>query len=200
MEIAEIERKLRQAERKQAEEFAKQQQLRGELQLTKEKAKAEREKLERDVASQRARIENAIATLETECTRVTGELEMFDASLARFIQAKAPTAWRDAAKTLRRDILFWDARELEAKISAAAPQSFSAAKPRVSARPGTAQTSRQCSSRCMASPTASTSRLPPPYSSTRRSGNAVGNGGQGGQRPQVRWSPAQSSPVRVFRS
>jgi hypothetical protein len=116
-EIAETERKLRQAERKQGEESAKQQQLRSELQLTKEKAKAEREKFERDAASERARIETSIATLETECSRVTGELEMFDASLARFFQAKAPTAWRDAAKTLSRDTLFRDARELEAKIS-----------------------------------------------------------------------------------
>lgn len=119
-EIAETERGLRRAERSQADESSKQQQLRSELQLTKEKAKAESEKLERDAASGRARIETGIATLETEGSRVTEELEMFDASLARFFQAKAPTAWRDAAKTLSRDILFRDARELEAKISPAA--------------------------------------------------------------------------------
>ena len=119
-EVGDTERKLKQAERKQAEESVRQQQFRNQLQLTKEKAKAETEKLERDAGIERARIEVAIATLETECSRATAELELFDASLARFFQAKAPTAWRDAAKTLNRDTLFRDARDLQAKLSSAA--------------------------------------------------------------------------------
>jgi hypothetical protein len=44
-------------------------------------------------------------------------LEAFDASLARFFQARIPKTWPDAARTLNRETLFRNAEELEARIS-----------------------------------------------------------------------------------
>jgi hypothetical protein len=114
-EVAETDARFKQAERKQNEESARQERLRSELALEREKAKTEREKIDRDAADESRRIKDALAILEMECNRATVELEAFDASLAHFFQTQIPHSWPDAAKTLSRETLFRDARELEAK-------------------------------------------------------------------------------------
>ena len=121
-EIAETDVQFRQAEKKQSEESARQKNLRSELSMARERAKTEREKLDGKAAEEKARIEAAIGNLDSECVRATVELEAFDASLAHFFQTRSPRTWPDAAKTLRREMLFHDAQDLAAKISPGAEE------------------------------------------------------------------------------
>ena len=119
-EIAETDVRFKQAERKQNEESTRLERLRSELALEREKAKSETQKFGREAADEKTRIEAAIATLDAECSRATAELEAFEASLAHFFQTQSPHSWPDAAKTLSRETLFQNARELEAKSAPSA--------------------------------------------------------------------------------
>lgn len=114
-EIAETEGGFRQAERKQNQESAQQERFRSELALARQEAKMDREKLDRDAADEKVRIEAAIANLDGERSRTTAELEKFDTSLAHFFQTQSPHSWQEAAKTLNHELLFRNAHELEAE-------------------------------------------------------------------------------------
>lgn len=103
------------ADQRQRDEVTRQERLRSELALSKERLKTDREKLERDVVAERARIEEVIAQLEVERGATDGDLGAFDASLARFFQMEAPESWPNAAKTLNRETLFTNATTLGAQ-------------------------------------------------------------------------------------
>jgi len=118
-EIAETEAKMNQADQRQREEGARQEQHRNELALAREKLKSERERLERDAATERDRITQSIGRMETEGSRTERELEAFDKCLARFFQKEAPDQWPEAAKTLNRETLFSNAETLDARSSTA---------------------------------------------------------------------------------
>ena len=93
-EIAETEAKMRKADQRQRDEVTQQERLRSELALAKVGLKTDREKLERDAVAERARIEKVIAELEVERGATDGDLDAFDASLARFFQTEAPESCR----------------------------------------------------------------------------------------------------------
>lgn len=116
-EIAQTDAKMKQADQRQKEESARQEQHRGELALSKERLKAERETLTREAEAERDRLAQSIARLETDRIRVEGEVDAFDASLARFFQNKVPNKWPSAAKTLNRETLFTNAETLGAQSS-----------------------------------------------------------------------------------
>jgi len=116
-EIAETEAQFHKADREQREQSAKQDRIRREIEIAREKAKAERQNFNRDAEEEKTGIEATIQTLDGRCSRATAELDAFDVSLARFFQEKSPDSWPDAAKTLNRDTLFKNAGELSAKLA-----------------------------------------------------------------------------------
>ncbi|MFN2509302.1 MAG: ATP-binding protein, partial [Chthoniobacterales bacterium] len=116
-EIAVTERQLRNAERQQTEEAARQERSRSELELAKQKFATERDKLQREAISQRDRLSEKVERLTTECERIEHELEAFDASLARLFQTTSADGWPHAAKTFNRETLFTSAETLNAQKS-----------------------------------------------------------------------------------
>jgi hypothetical protein len=68
-EIADIEKKIKETERKQREESSCQERFRSEITLEEERSKGAREKLERDTKDERARLESGIARFGSECSQ-----------------------------------------------------------------------------------------------------------------------------------
>ena len=117
-ELAQLRKALEGADGKQREEAARQVGLRSQLTLAKEQAERERERIDREAEIERNLLDSAIKALEAERDRTAAELEKFDGSIARFFQLEAPESWPHASKTLNRETLFQNAKELETKKSA----------------------------------------------------------------------------------
>ena len=120
-EIDQTERKLRDTERKKNDLGNKQERLRGQITLEKQKAESAREKLEREAGDEKKRLEEESALLDAKRVKIEGELDAFDASLAHFYQTQIPEAWPDASRTLNRETLFRSATELEAELGDGPP-------------------------------------------------------------------------------
>jgi hypothetical protein len=111
-EIDQTARKLHGTEQRRNEVVTRQERLRGQIAIEKQKAEFAREKLDREAFVERKDLETELAQFQATHKRVEGELESFDASLARYYQAHVPEAWSDAARTLNRETLFRNAAEL----------------------------------------------------------------------------------------
>lgn len=114
-ELAQIRKSLEETDAQRRAEEARQERLRSQLTLTKEKSDRGREKIEREFTTEVNQLETAIKQCEADRDRTAAELEKFDGSLARLFQTKSPQTWPQAAKTLNRETLFQNALELEAK-------------------------------------------------------------------------------------
>ena len=113
-EFSALARKLKEAERNQRDEQTKQECLRNEMIMLKERAKTDQARRERDAKEEIDVIERQVVGLEQSRDQLELEVAAFQASLARFFQTKAPKSWPDAAKTLNRETLFRTAEELGA--------------------------------------------------------------------------------------
>lgn len=122
-ELTQLRKDLLNADAKLRDEAARQERLRNQINLAKEKGERERERTDREAEAERNRLDIAIKALEADRDRRVDELEKFDSSIARFFQTKAPQSWPQASKTLNRETLFQNAEELEAKKSANNPSS-----------------------------------------------------------------------------
>jgi hypothetical protein len=116
-ELLQIRTTLADTDGKLREESSRQERLRSQINLAKEKNERERERIDRDAAAERTQLAATIKQLEDDRDRTVAELEKFDGSLARFFQVEAPQTWPQASKTLNRETLFQNAADLEAKKS-----------------------------------------------------------------------------------
>jgi hypothetical protein len=114
-ELAQIRKKLADCETKQREESNRQEQMRSQIELAKEKGERERERVDRHAEGERDQLESSIKKIEERRDRIAAELEKFDSSLARFFQSEAPEGWIQASKTFNREIFFRSAKDLNAK-------------------------------------------------------------------------------------
>jgi Protein of unknown function (DUF3584) len=116
-ELVQLRTTLADTDSKLRDEASRQERLRSQIALAKEKSERERERIDRDAVSERTQLEATIKQLEESRDRMAAELEKLDGSLARFFQVEAPQTWSQASKTLKRETLFQSAAELEAKKS-----------------------------------------------------------------------------------
>jgi hypothetical protein len=116
-ELVQLRTSLADTDAKLREEANRQERLRSQITLAKEKSDRERERIDRDAAAERSQLEALIKQLEGDRDRTAAELEKLDGSLARFFQVEAPQTWLQASKTLNRETLFQNAAELEVKKS-----------------------------------------------------------------------------------
>lgn len=116
-EWTQLRRELADLERKEREEKSRQERLRSDLTLAKEKSERERESIDRQAESERNACESMIKPLESDRERISTEVERFESSLARFFQVEAADGWSQASKTLNRETLFQSAKDLHARKS-----------------------------------------------------------------------------------
>lgn len=116
-ELVQLRKKIADHEGKQREESTRQEQLRSQMELAKEKCERERERIDREAEAERVQLETRIKRLEEVRDRSVAELENFDGSLAHFFQNEAPEGWMQASRTFNREILFQNAKDLDARKS-----------------------------------------------------------------------------------
>lgn len=113
-ELTQLRSSLEGVDVKLREEAVQQERLRSQITLAKEKGERERERIDREAEIERNHLDAAIKVLVAERERTATELDQFDTSIARFFQVEAPQSWPQASKTLNRETLFQNAKELEA--------------------------------------------------------------------------------------
>ncbi len=116
-ELLQLRRTLQNATRKLREEAIRQERLRSQIALAKEKANSERDLIERDAVAERKSMDATIKLIEADRDTRVGELEKFDSSIAHFFQKENPQSWKQASKTLNRETLFRNAEEMDARLS-----------------------------------------------------------------------------------
>ena len=92
-ELVQLRTTLADTDGKLREEASRQERLRGQITLAKEKSDRERERTDRDASAERSQLEASIKQLEGDRDRTAAELEKLDGSLARFFQVEAPQTW-----------------------------------------------------------------------------------------------------------
>ena len=116
-EMARLRKKLAEFQNQERGENHRQQELRSQIALAKSKSDHARERLENETKSETSRLEGSIKKLEEDRDGLVLNLEKLDSSLAQFFQTQAPQAWERASKTLNREALFENARQMDARIS-----------------------------------------------------------------------------------
>jgi hypothetical protein len=116
-ELAKAKKDLADSEAKQRDEIFRQERLRSQIAIEKEKRTNGRAKLDQNAKTEQDKLQAKINEMAVDRDRIAGEVERFDGSLARFFQSEAPETWPMAAKTFNRNTLFHNADELGAKKS-----------------------------------------------------------------------------------
>jgi len=116
-ELRRLGQSLEETRRKQHAEGLRLQKLRSDQVFQKAQNEREREKINEKAQAERQQWEAKIAAGKARRDVAADELMKFDQSLANFFQLKSPGTWADAAKTLSRDALFHDAKELQARAA-----------------------------------------------------------------------------------
>lgn len=116
-ELRKLRQNLEEARRKQQSEGLRLQKLRSDQVFQKAQDDREREKLNEKAQAERAQWETRITAGKAKRDVAADELMKFDQSLANYFQINSPETWADASKTLSRDTLFHDAKELQARTA-----------------------------------------------------------------------------------
>lgn len=116
-ELRRLKQNLEDTRRKIHKESLRLQKLRSNQELQKAQTESAREKLHEKAKIERQQWEDKITAGKAKRDVAAQELMNFDQSLANFFQINSPQTWESAAKTLSRDTLFHDAKELQARTT-----------------------------------------------------------------------------------